>query len=393
MDPHLPDSGSEDEQPITEKFSSPSQTRNDSYIANIAYLAAKSCNTSIAFITAKEGPNQILKGFGLNNSNRSFIKAVCERLLPQTSTFVIEDIYNNHLLDGLIHPSNGMDIRFFAGTPFKNPENQTAGYLCLMGNKSAKLNSLQIQLLETLAEAIANKVQHIQNEDQIDPSKSEFEKIFDLSPDLLCMANKEGYFTKVNEAFTSCLGYTSEELIGVPFMNFVHESDKTATLEAFNTLILENKKVILFSNRYCKKDGGFVHLVWNAKPDPVTGVIIANARDVSEIDKLNEQIEKARSLEQEMNKERIRQLLSLSERVSHELMNPANMIMGFTEMIRELVDDLSDNYHEDNKKDILDLIRTDLEKISSHSRYISQIIQRMDMEINYTAVPSIISNL
>ena len=39
---------------------------------------------------------------------------------------------------------------------------------------------------------------------------------FEMTPDLVCIADKEGYFKKVNPAVIEKLGYTEEELFSKP---------------------------------------------------------------------------------------------------------------------------------------------------------------------------------
>jgi PAS domain S-box-containing protein len=43
--------------------------------------------------------------------------------------------------------------------------------------------------------------------------------LFDLSPDLMCLATFDGYFRRVNPAFERTLGYTIEELTSRPFLD------------------------------------------------------------------------------------------------------------------------------------------------------------------------------
>ncbi len=54
----------------------------------------------------------------------------------------------------------------------------------------------------------------------------ELERFFELSLDLLCVANLDGYFIRVNSAWTRVLGYDTEELRAKPFMSFVHPDDQ-----------------------------------------------------------------------------------------------------------------------------------------------------------------------
>ena len=90
-------------------------------------------------------------------------------------------------------------------------------------------------------------------------------KLFVLSPDMLCVASIEGYFTRVNPAFTRLLGYSESHLLELPFLDFVHPDDRGKTLGALHELASENI-VVEFENRYRCKNGKFKWLEWNALP-------------------------------------------------------------------------------------------------------------------------------
>src|SRR5437762_5054011 len=103
--------------------------------------------------------------------------------------------------------------------------------------------------------------------------------LFDLVLDILCVADAQGYFTRVNPAFTRVLGWTSEELLARPLLEFVHPDDHAATLREMEKLAA-GQPVVHFENRYHCKDGAWRVLSWKSLPRP-DGTIYATARDVT----------------------------------------------------------------------------------------------------------------
>jgi PAS domain S-box-containing protein len=104
---------------------------------------------------------------------------------------------------------------------------------------------------------------------------------FGASLDMLCIAGFDGYFKRVNQAWTKTLGYSEEELLARPYLEFIHPDDREATVvEAQNTS--DGKSVVWFHNRYRCRDGRFRWLLWRATPDTERGLFYAVARDVTE---------------------------------------------------------------------------------------------------------------
>ena len=107
----------------------------------------------------------------------------------------------------------------------------------------------------------------------------EQDQFFNISVDLLCVANTDGYFLRLNTPWEEVLGYTRQELLANRFFDFVHPEDLAKTQEIVSAL-KSQQRVIHFENRYRCKDGTYRWLEWTAAP---TGnLIYAAARDVTE---------------------------------------------------------------------------------------------------------------
>jgi len=106
----------------------------------------------------------------------------------------------------------------------------------------------------------------------------EYQKFFDVSLDLLCIAGTDGYFKLTNPAFTKSLGWTEEQLVSQPFIDLVHPDDVAATQDQISRLS-EGQPTISFVNRFRTAEGGWKYLKWNAYPEPVSGLLYAIARE------------------------------------------------------------------------------------------------------------------
>jgi PAS domain S-box-containing protein len=115
-----------------------------------------------------------------------------------------------------------------------------------------------------------------------DPDAGHLKAIFEMSLDLICVADFEAFtFLRVNPAFTRVLGYSAEELLERPFLDFVHPEDVGPTRRAVDDYLRKGEKIIRFRNRYRCKTGGFRWLSWVSYPQPQEGICVAVARDIT----------------------------------------------------------------------------------------------------------------
>lgn len=135
-------------------------------------------------------------------------------------------------------------------------------------------------MLDSLRE---NMVTRDQLEGVIADRTQELDQFFQLSLDLLCIADFSGKFRRVNQAFTKVLGYSEKEFLDRPFFAFIHPEDLEKTQKVMEDFQSSGSPVMHFENRYRHKDGGWKTLSWQAVPIPGSGIIFAAARDVSDI--------------------------------------------------------------------------------------------------------------
>ena len=107
----------------------------------------------------------------------------------------------------------------------------------------------------------------------------ELDRFFTAALDLLCIADTDGYFRRLNPQWQVVLGYPLAELEGRRFLDFVHPDDVANTLEALGDLSSE-KPVTGFVNRYRHKDGSYRWIEWRSYP--ADKLVYAAARDITE---------------------------------------------------------------------------------------------------------------
>jgi two-component system sensor histidine kinase/response regulator len=186
-------------------------------------------------------------------------------------------------------------------------------------------------------------------------AEEELDRFFTLSLDMLAVAGFDGYFKRVNPVWQRILGWSEEELLARPYMDFVHPNDRASTVEAASKLG-EGSAIVQFENRYLHKDGTTRWLLWASVPFPERQVVYGVAHDITERKATEETLARyARDLEvshRELEDQaaRLTQLvheLEIAKRraeeatetksvflanMSHEIRTPLNAILGMTSL-------------------------------------------------------------
>jgi len=168
-------------------------------------------------------------------------------------------------------------------------------------------------------------------------AQRERDRFFTLTRDMLCVAGFDGYFKRVNPAWETTLGYTEDEMLAKPFIDFVHPEDREKTRSESKRLT-QGGEVVSFENRYLSKDGTYRWLLWSARALVHEQLIFASARDQTERKQVEEQI---LSLNSELKKRADdletanKELEAFSYSVSHDLRAPLRHIHGFVELLQK----------------------------------------------------------
>jgi len=113
----------------------------------------------------------------------------------------------------------------------------------------------------------------------------DMEEFFELTLDMICIAGHDGYFKRVNPRWSRVLGYSIEEILAEPFVNFIHPDDREATLAIVGRAFKEGLEIFSFKNRYRCRDGSYRTFAWTSATSLKRSFLCCIARDVTESDR------------------------------------------------------------------------------------------------------------
>ncbi|MEF9426626.1 MAG: PAS domain-containing protein, partial [Candidatus Mariimomonas ferrooxydans] len=149
------------------------------------------------------------------------------------------------------------------------------------------------QLINELNELRQNYAELASLVDTSKQAGKEFYLFFNLVPDMLCIASAEdGYFKKLNPAWEKTLGFTRDELLSKPLLEFIHPDDCTATMAEVEKQV-KGQPTLYFENRYICKDGSYKWLAWVATPAQNNNLLYAAARDITKTKKAEEALKES----------------------------------------------------------------------------------------------------
>jgi PAS domain S-box-containing protein len=171
----------------------------------------------------------------------------------------------------------------------------------------------------------------VRMENELREKTEELDRFFTLAIDLLCIADMDGWFRRLNPAFEKVLGWSIEELSSRRFLDFVHPDDRDATVDAVARLA-SHRPVLNFINRFLCKDGTHRYLEWRAFPDATGKLFFAAARDISE--RIEAEEARVRMETELRHVQKIESIGKLAGGVAHDFNNLLTAIIGQMELAK-----------------------------------------------------------
>lgn len=137
---------------------------------------------------------------------------------------------------------------------------------------------------------------------QFSPIAIDPQKLLQAVIDVICVLDENGIIHYVSASCTELFGYTPNEMTGDSFLRFIHADDveKTRQIVVAKT---HNCRTFKFENRFFKKDGSIMNLVWSGRWDENDRLLYCVARDGSEQFETEQRLVKAQQMAKVANYE------------------------------------------------------------------------------------------
>jgi PAS domain S-box-containing protein len=119
---------------------------------------------------------------------------------------------------------------------------------------------------------------------QLLQSEQRFRALIENGTDLVALLDAHGVLTYVSPSIARICGYDAGEMLGKPYLDFIHPDEASAAAIEFASLIATPGAQHQAQWRFRNKQGDWVVLdsmAHNALPDPAINGIVVNARDVT----------------------------------------------------------------------------------------------------------------
>ena len=201
-----------------------------SELDNLVKLAAQIATTKKAYISFVDKDHVVFKAaYGLLTQGRVFNRegSIYQHTM-YGKEYIVRDIRVHPDFEGSPLLNSQDHLVFYASFPLVDSDGFPLGCLCVIDDYVKDLTLQQIEAMHTLCLQIVTHLslrrKNIQLEVQTKRSE-ELVEVFETSPEIHCILNRDGDILFINHAIKSILGYDIDDVLGESMGNFIFKED------------------------------------------------------------------------------------------------------------------------------------------------------------------------
>jgi len=174
-------------------------------------------------------------------------------------------------------------------------------------------------------------------ETEVEKRTLERDRIWNVSEDLLAVANFDGYFTSINPAWSKLLGWSEAEIKSMDVTELRH-SDDAANSNAARAQLARGVPTVRMENRFRHKDGSWRWIQWTMTAEK--GLIYVSGRDVTMEKDAAAALERAHR--QSAHSQKMEALGQLTGGVAHDFNNLLMIVSGHAQSLKRRLSEAKD---------------------------------------------------
>ncbi len=248
---------------------------------------------------------------------------------------------------------------------------QFAGVLILASPVPDFFSEKQLDLISAFSNYISVALNNAHLFDRLRQSEQQYADLFEHSPDMYHLVNRQGIIISCNQTEVQTLGYSKAELIGHPLLQLYPEEYRQNVTQTLKTAFEERQEIRGVEEQMMKKDGSVIDvsvntsLVYDANNMPV--LMRCVVRDTTEAKRFEQKILQAQKIDSIGN---------LAGGVAHDFNNILTSILGSASiMLRRM--DLKDKW-----RPFVEIVETAAKRGSTLTRQLLTFARRSTIEIH-----------